>query len=288
MVKSSLLLTILAASALWCSGVKAGDNADPAYIRDWLVCGPFPGRPLTANERKRIAATGYRFAGRVRGGFFVDYLKSAGGEAAVRPTEGAVVKHSDGASVKWRKYASLTGEVSYGDFLGVPYREPEPWPYHFAVLYGYTTIHSDTDRKTFLEIGTDDSGKAYLNGNLVHSAHVIHGTNNRDFVPVELKKGVNTLLIKVEDCGGPGGFIARMVNQTPKNLAKISTDEEGFQKKRGRLRDFLTKRGYDWTQTMTPKGDLFVYRVYARDHAKAREALRKAIDAGEVQATLVE
>ena len=206
----------------------------------------------------------------------------------VRPTEGAAVKRSDGAPVTWQKYASPADEVSYGAVLGVPYREPGPWPYHFAVLYGYTTIHSDADRKTFLEIGTDDSGKAYLNGNLVHSAHVIHGTNNRDFVPVELKKGVNTLLIKVEDCGGPGGFIARMVNQTPKNLAKISTDEEGFQKKRGRLRDFLTKRGYDWTQTMTPKGDLFVYRVYARHHAKAQDALRKAIEAGDVQATPTE
>jgi len=268
--------------------LKEDDTAEHTYIRDWLVCGPFPGRALTAEEGERIAATGYRFVERLRGRFLVDYLESAGGETAVRPTEGATVTYSDGTSRQWQRHTSPTDDVRFESVFGAPYREPGPWPYHFAVMYGYTTVQSATGRRTFLEIGTDDSGKAYLNGELVHRAHVIHGTNKRDFVPVELTKGENTLLVKVENCAGPGGFIARIVDQPPKTLANLAMDEEDFGSKHARLCDFLTERGYEWTHAMTPKGDVFVYSVYPRHYAAAQRALLEAVEAGDVQATPIE
>lgn len=263
-------------------------RAESGYIPSWLVCAPFPGQALAADERERIEATGYRFAGRLGGGFLVDYLESAGGEAAVRPTEGDSVESPDGKDLKWKKYMAPSGVVSYGEFLGVPYREPEPWPYHVAVMYGYTTLESHSDRKAFLEIGTDDSGKAYLNGKLVHSAHVIHGWNQRAFVPIGLRKGKNALLVKVENCGGPGGFIARVTERVPKELATLSLDVEDFNNERNRMADFLSDNGYEWAHWMTPKGDAFVYAVFPHDYDEARRALLKAIEAGELGGTLME
>ena len=108
---------------------------------------------------------------------------------------------------------------------------------------------------------------------------------NRDFVPVDLSKGEYTLLIKVENCGGPGGFIARMVREPPKALATLSRDEEGFDKNHERLVSLLTERGYDWALTGTAKGDALVYRVYPHQYEKAHRALMEAIKLGQVQAT---
>ena len=207
-------LTIPAFTALGCAAVRPAEDTPPAYIREWLVCGPFPG------------------------------------------------------------------------ILGVAYSES--WPHHFAVMYGYTTIRSGIARQMFLEIGTDDSGKAYWNGQPVHTAHVLHCTMNRDFVPVELKKGENTLLVKVENCGGPGGFIARLLPEPPRKLAKLSRDEDDFEKKHDRLLSFLAKHRYRWALTGTPKGDALIYRVYPCHYEEAQHALLRAIKAGDVQVTPVE
>ena len=50
------------------------------YIRDWLLCGPFPGRELTPEERRPIDSSGYSQAPFLRGGHLTDCLTSAGGE----------------------------------------------------------------------------------------------------------------------------------------------------------------------------------------------------------------
>jgi len=298
-MRRSLVAVVVFSTLLACTSACNQESKEPAvrkvevkelppYIGNWLICAPFPGEALAAAERERIEAAGYRFAERLRGGFLVDYLESIGGEAAARPNEGDTIESPDGTIVEWKKYNAPSGVVSYGEFLGAPYREGQPWPYHVSVMYGYTTIESDTAGRAFLEIGTDDSGKAYLNGQQVHSAHVIHGWNKRDFVPIDLKEGENTLLIKVEDCGGPGGFIARILEQPPKELATLSMDAEDFNDKHNRLSDFLTGRGYEWTHRMTPNADMFVYSVFARHYEDARVALREAVNAGEAQATLIE
>jgi len=181
----------------------------PDYIREWLVCGPFPSPPLPAKDRARIAATGYEHVSRLQGGHLTDFLAAAGGEAAARPAEGDTVKRSDGAVLKWTRYTSSSDVMSFEKYLRVSYSDS--WPYHRIVMYGYTTIDSAGGGPAYLEIGSDDSGKLFLNGELVHDTHVLHCTMHRDFVPVTLREGPNTILMKAENCGGPGGFIVRCI-----------------------------------------------------------------------------
>jgi hypothetical protein len=177
-----------------------------------LLCGPFPGRELTPEERRPIDSSGYSQAPFLRGGHLTDCLTSAGGEPNARPLEGDTVEAPDGTVLTWRSYASPTPVVDFEAVFGVPYTEP--WPYSFSVLYGFTVYDSPNGGPGYLEIGSDDSGKVYLNGRLVHDAHVRHCTLHRDYVPATWERGQNTILVKVENCGGPGGFLIRAIEGT--------------------------------------------------------------------------
>ena len=89
------------------------------------------------------------------------------------------------------------------------------------VAYAYTTIYRAKAGKAFLALGSDDSAKVYLNGKIVRDAHIARPiTIDEDIVPVTFKKGVNTLLIKVENVLGGGGFIVRPVKRLPSGELK--------------------------------------------------------------------
>ena len=62
-----------------------------------------------------------------------------------------------------------------------------------------------------LELYSDDGVKAWLNGQLVHANNVTRKIPSRpDAVEVTLKKGANTLLLKVTQNTGPWGALVRM------------------------------------------------------------------------------
>ena len=195
-----------------------------AYVREWLLCGPFPGRDLTPEERELIEATGYSQAPFLRGGQLTDYLCSAGGEANACPREGDVAEAPDqapgGAPLVWTRYVSPADVVDFEEIFDSPYAEP--WPYALSVLYGYAALQSAAGGPGYIEVGSDDSARVYLNGQLVHDAHVRHCTLHRDFVPVRWEQGDNALLVKVENCGGPGGFIIRAVDASSDGFVPIT------------------------------------------------------------------
>ncbi len=74
--------------------------------------------------------------------------------------------------------------------------------------YAFTTLVSETDQPNVLmRVGSDDSIKVWLNGQVVWS----NATNrsyrkNDDVFPVNLKKGDNLLLVKVSDRSGSWGM----------------------------------------------------------------------------------
>jgi hypothetical protein len=67
-----------------------------------------------------------------------------------------------------------------------------------AVMYLRARVRSPAARRVRLEIGTDDGVKVWLNGRLVHANNAVRGlTPGQDTAEAELKKGVNTFLVKV-------------------------------------------------------------------------------------------
>ena len=64
-------------------------------------------------------------------------------------------------------------------------------------------MRSKTDQDVVLTFGSDDGIKVWLNGAVVNAKNVTRGFNvDEDQVPAKLKKGWNTLLVKVTQGAG--------------------------------------------------------------------------------------
>ena len=74
------------------------------------------------------------------------------------------------------------------------------------IVYGSVILDSPAEQQTMMLVGSDDSVKVWLNGELVHKAFVARGAGDyQDFFPVTLKQGKNVLLVALDN-HGHGGF----------------------------------------------------------------------------------
>lgn len=73
--------------------------------------------------------------------------------------------------------------------------------------YGYAELTSDSDRNAALVVGSDDTLTVWLNGQQVYDFGGDRGFNPRqDSVEVELQAGVNRVLVRCSNSGGPWQF----------------------------------------------------------------------------------
>jgi hypothetical protein len=84
-----------------------------------------------------------------------------------------------------------------------------------SVAYAVCYIDSDLARDgLWLQVGSDDQAKVYLNGREVYRNRVPLPLFALDTVgPVELKQGINMLLFKVVNVAGDWKFCARLVDE---------------------------------------------------------------------------
>ena len=82
--------------------------------------------------------------------------------------------------------------------------------------YALINLVSDTDRFNLtMRVGSDDSIKVWLNGEVVHKNAAFRGTNDfQDEFTVDLKAGSNLLLVKVDDIGGQWGMFVGIEDPT--------------------------------------------------------------------------
>ena len=74
------------------------------------------------------------------------------------------------------------------------------------IVYGSVVLDTPGEQQTTMFVGSDDAVKVWLNGELVHQALVVRGSNDyQDFFPVTLKQGKNVLLVALDN-HGHGGF----------------------------------------------------------------------------------
>jgi len=101
---------------------------------------------------------------------------------------------------------------AYGDKKWVEVKEYVDGKVHALLhancaTYIYRTIHAKTARSLQLSLGSDDSFKLWLNGQLVADKKITRGVApDQDKVRVELLEGDNTLLMKISNGGGGYGF----------------------------------------------------------------------------------
>lgn len=171
------------------SASLAGAEPSSAFLRDWLVCGPFPaGKPLsTAPELFHLNRFG------------TDFL---GGETEARPKAGDQVAF-EGETRTWTAYASPGDEV---------YLDGVVSPLENVVAYAYREILLEHATACVLSLGSNDGVRAWLNGEQVLDVPRARGLRpDTDLVGLVLNAGVNRLLLKVEDRGNLWGFACRVL-----------------------------------------------------------------------------
>ena len=128
---------------------------------------------------------------------------NAGFHAHRPPEPGA----GEGA-VAWREHSTTdpTGYVNLAAIMGRP-----TW----QVAYARCTLHVEREGDGWLEMGSDDGLKAWLNGEQVWSKDAYRAAWPRqDVLPVRLRKGRNELLLKIGQAEGEWGFYARLSDDT--------------------------------------------------------------------------
>jgi hypothetical protein len=86
-------------------------------------------------------------------------------------------------------------------------------PSERGIVYGHTYVFSPDDREAILLVGSDDGVRIWINKELVHTNPAYRGAYpDQDRVPVSLRKGWNTVLIKILQGGGGWGFYLRFVD----------------------------------------------------------------------------
>jgi len=156
-------------------------------IQDWYLAGPFPSQGKTCD------------------GYDAIYPPERGVDLA------ATYSGDKDAKVTWQR-TSKPGDPPLGPGpIDLYSRYP---PGEDRCAYAYTRVVSDRDREALLLVGSDDTIQIWLNGKLVHANRVFRGVNlDNDRVPITLKKGVNTLLLKVCSHDGGWGFILRLAEK---------------------------------------------------------------------------
>jgi hypothetical protein len=184
------------------------------WLKTWLLCGPFSlEKPKDAFQQWDHLV-----------GFNNDFLVKIGGEKNPQIKAGDVVKHVNGTA-KWQLHTTPDSIVDLNKTIS---QEDN------ICAYAYTEVQALEAGIWFVALGTNDGGRLWVNGTEVWDEPGARGlTVDDDIIPVTLKKGINTLLLKVEERGNRWEFCVRLLPFSTQKLMKnggifkIATKENG-------------------------------------------------------------
>lgn len=161
-------------------------SIDVVSIVEWTVIGTFPSEHVEASVVRDAARSGYS----------TDFLMELGGEtrAVIRP--GTIISSDQGkVEAKDRKWKS-----DYLDLTEI-YGESAQ-----SCAYLYKEIKTQKSKEVFIHAGFNDAGKVWVNGELVLQNPFDGAAERSDHIKkVKLNKGVNRVLIKLDQAGGGWG-----------------------------------------------------------------------------------
>jgi uncharacterized protein len=130
------------------------------------------------------------------------------------------VYNSANGQLKWQKMN--IDESGYLDFLQAFYEHPQDNPADLAAIgYAYVSVESPDDRKVKLTLGSNDGAKVWVNKTVIYNEHVGRGAvADQVFLEADLQKGLNHILVKVENLGSKWGLYFRLVDPDKELLIK--------------------------------------------------------------------
>ncbi len=202
----------LVADAAWVNGEARVDLPIPS----WLVL-----KAVKVSEQVfgRIAGTGAdgtvmmeavragdtsKVSAKVQRDSFNNDWFSETGPASVRPKAGDKQEMLDGTMLTWKK---MTPEDGLVDLLG----NSNIGSYDYCIGYAWAEVEVPDDRDAWLGIGSDDGLKVWVNGEMVNDKWIERRSRlDDDVVPLRLKKGRNSILIKIQNAKGRWSFTTRL------------------------------------------------------------------------------
>jgi len=184
------LVTLPPMPCHWANDQLRGETT--AHVTDWLVVGPFP------SPEAEPAAGGIK-----RTGFHQDFLETVGGETGSLK-EGAIVPYTDAEGQPAEAIVEL---VHAGEDGAVDLQEQ--YDAEKCAAYAYALILVKRDAELGCLFGSDDWAKVWVNGELVHEVWEGDGRGlapRSDQFMISLKRGINRVLVKVDQNTGPWGF----------------------------------------------------------------------------------
>ena len=159
------------------------------FITNWNLLGPLPLGKID-NELSHNP------------GFETDFLTQYGGESNPKVKVGKTVKVGN-AKLKWIDYTSLNSIISLDNAISTRSN---------VAAYAYKEISVDQEGTYIIALGTNDGGRLWVNGTQVWDHKEARGCKpDNDFIPVVFKKGINKILLKVEEKGNSWEFCMRIL-----------------------------------------------------------------------------
>lgn len=167
-------------------------DSSGAFIRTWLICGPFP---LFLNDEDKANDARPR-------GFYTDFLSGHGGELSPKIVEGQT-ESFEGHSAAWKRCHVQDTSVDFDAAFG---RDSN------VFAYGFSIVQCTRAEACVLSIGSNDGIRVWVNGEEVLDKPGPRGLNpDDDLIPVVLHEGENTILVKVQELGNRWAFCARFL-----------------------------------------------------------------------------
>jgi CubicO group peptidase (beta-lactamase class C family) len=173
------------------------------FMKNWLILGPV-----------KIGISGTEVSEAQQKEFFDQDLLKLVTVNVKKPLTRAVVGNKE---YTWKQAESEDGLIDFARLLE---------PSDFSVAYALAEINSEADEKLLVSVGSDDGLKIFLNGALVHNNWIARSTTpDEDIIPLQLKKGSNQILVKVQNMQGGWSFIMRKPGK--ETLANMLTESAG-------------------------------------------------------------
>jgi CubicO group peptidase (beta-lactamase class C family) len=173
---------------------KATYSAVPSgkFMKHWLVAGPVRvGTDSIPNDE-------------VQEQVFKEDLISAVQVTAGKPVMPVQVQQN---KLLWKSVTSERDEVMLDKTFGEKEQD-------FVYAYALAEIKAEKAGTVMMGLGSDDAVKVWLNGKLVHENWIPRAVNkDDDVVPLQLEKGSNQLLLKVQEMQGGWGFVVRLLDK---------------------------------------------------------------------------
>lgn len=136
------------------------------------------------------------------GGFENNILSSHGGESNFQLQSGQT-ELFNGSTFTWIEYTNPDSIIYLDQILSTK---------SYVAAYAYTEIYAEKEAVYVFALGTNDGGRLWINGEEVWDYPGSRGVKpDEDLISVILKKGVNRVLLKIEDRGYSWGFCARIL-----------------------------------------------------------------------------